>query len=299
LTSKAYPFIVAKKIVEDFMLDPRIEIAPLDTQGMHIHLAWAKAEGWNPGLEDHKTFCLADKHGFLGCWLDGRVIATISAVKYADQFGFIGFYIVDPKFRGQGFGRKIWDAGLARLQGIRTGLDGVVAQQDFYRKSGFITAHRNIRWQGLAKVYPESSMQSPSNIHFASMQEYDARHFGCSRANFLYHWLRQEQAFVRVSMHDSTIQGYGVIRKCHSGYKIGPLFADNPGIAESILHALLSAVPEGSDFYLDIPENNPEARRLCEEHAMSPVFETARMYKGTKPCLPLSNIFGITSFELG
>jgi hypothetical protein len=34
-------------------------------------------------------------------------------------------------------------------------------------------------------------------------------------------------------------------------------------------------------------------------YAMSPVFETARMYKGAAPKLPLERIFGITSFELG
>jgi hypothetical protein len=29
------------------------------------------------------------------------------------------------------------------------------------------------------------------------------------------------------------------------------------------------------------------------------VFETARMYKGSAPVLPLDNIFGVTTFELG
>lgn len=32
---------------------------------------------------------------------------------------------------------------------------------------------------------------------------------------------------------------------------------------------------------------------------LAPVFETARMYRGAMPRLPLERIFGITSFELG
>jgi hypothetical protein len=32
---------------------------------------------------------------------------------------------------------------------------------------------------------------------------------------------------------------------------------------------------------------------------MSKVFETGRIYHGTPPELPLDNIYGITSFELG
>jgi hypothetical protein len=32
---------------------------------------------------------------------------------------------------------------------------------------------------------------------------------------------------------------------------------------------------------------------------MTAVFETARMYTGQAPALPLDRIFGVTSFELG
>jgi hypothetical protein len=32
---------------------------------------------------------------------------------------------------------------------------------------------------------------------------------------------------------------------------------------------------------------------------MAPVFETARMYTGHAPDLVLSNVFGLTTFELG
>ncbi len=32
---------------------------------------------------------------------------------------------------------------------------------------------------------------------------------------------------------------------------------------------------------------------------MTAMFETARMYTGTAPELPLDRMFGITSFELG
>jgi len=32
---------------------------------------------------------------------------------------------------------------------------------------------------------------------------------------------------------------------------------------------------------------------------MKPVFETARMYTGCAPALPLARAFGVTSFELG
>jgi len=32
---------------------------------------------------------------------------------------------------------------------------------------------------------------------------------------------------------------------------------------------------------------------------LAPVFETARMYRGKAPVVPLKNVFGVTTLELG
>ena len=51
--------------------------------------------------------------------------------------------------------------------------------------------------------------------------------------------------------------------------------------------------------YLDLPEPNAAARALCDRYNLKPVFETARMYRGPVPDLPLGQIYGITTLELG
>ena len=123
-------------------------IRTMTRQEMDIAVDWAAAEGWNPGLYDAHCFNLADPTGFLVGLLGDEPIASISVVKYGNSFGFLGFYIVRPEYRGRGYGMRIWNAGLASLQGRTIGLDGVVAQQDNYRESGFTLAYRNIRYQG-------------------------------------------------------------------------------------------------------------------------------------------------------
>lgn len=75
------------------------------------------------------------------------------------------------------------------------------------------------------------------------------------------------------------LAGYGVIRKCRRGYKIGPLFADREEIAETLFLALTGRIP-GEEFFLDIPEPNAAAGLLVRRHNMQSVFETARMYSG-------------------
>ena len=105
-------------------------------------------------------------------------------------------------------------------------------------------------------------------------------------------------AFAAGFVEDENLKGYGMIRSCREGHKIGPLFADNPAVAE-FLFDQLSARVEGEPLWLDIPENNPDAIALANRHGMSEVFGCARMYFGNTPDLPWQNIYGITTFELG
>jgi hypothetical protein len=98
--------------------------------------------------------------------------------------------------------------------------------------------------------------------------------------------------------HGGTILGYGMIRKCFTGYRIGPLFADDEIIALEIVEALLSNIP-GELYYLDIPEPNTASLKIVQQCNMQKVFETARMYTKEIPNAPLHKVFGITTFELG
>ena len=38
---------------------------------------------------------------------------------------------------------------------------------------------------------------------------------------------------------------------------------------------------------------------MAREAGMEPAFETARMYTGAAPPIPVARVFGVTSFELG
>lgn len=260
---------------------------------------WAAAEGWNPGLRDADCFHAADGGGFLVGVLGEEPVATISVVKYDETFGFLGFYIVKPGHRGHGHGLAIWNAGLERLRGRVIGLDGVVAQQDNYKRSGFTFAYNNVRYEGMriAGARTDAAIVDLATLPFSQVAAYDAPFFPADRTRFLACWIRQGRALGYV--RDGRLAGYGVIRPCRVGFKIGPLFADDARIAENLFVALQSDLPEGAAVFLDAPAPNTEAVALAKRHGMKPVFETARMYTGAAPQLPLERLFGVTSFELG
>jgi len=276
-------------------------IRTMTRQEVDIAVDWAAEEGWNPGLYDADCFYAADPNGFLVGLLDDEPIATISVVKYGDSFGFLGFYIVKPEYRGKGYGIQLWNAGLALLEGRTIGLDGVVAQQDNYKKSGFTLAYSNVRYQGCGGGhYPADSGIVPlSTLAFDDICAYDRPFFPDDRREFLKCWINQPQSTALGILRNNKLAGYGVLRICRSGYKVGPLFADSPECAEQLFLALNSYVPEGAPVFLDVPAVNAAAVDLVTRHHMVVSFETARMYTGQSPDLPINRLFGVTTFELG
>lgn len=283
------------------MSDANYHIRCMTRPEIDLCVSWSAAEGWNPGLYDADAFYAADSEGFLVGLLNDEPIACISAVRYGEHFGFIGFYIVAPGYRRQGYGLKLWNAAMQRLEGRLIGLDGVVAQQDNYRKSGFEFAYNNVRYQGTTsrKDSFNTSVVDLAKVPEAVLFAFDRALFPAPRTPFLSSWLSRPGTVAKACIKDGVMQGYGVIRPCKMGYKIGPLFADNPQIAQMLYEALVSQVESGAQVQLDIPQTNPHAPALVERNNMQPVFETARMYTGQAPNLAIHNIYGVTSFELG
>lgn len=276
-------------------------IRTMTRQEVNIAIDWAVEEGWNPGIYDADCFYAADPNGFLVGLLDDEPVATISAVKYGSSFGFLGFYMVKPEYRGKGYGMQVWNAGLKLLNGRNIGLDGVVAQQDNYKRSGFALAYSNVRYQGFGggNYSADSSIVPLSTVAFDDICAYDKPFFPDNRREFLRFWIDQPQCTALGIVQDNKLAGYGVLRACRTGYKVGPLFADSPEYAEQLFLALNAYAPEGAPVFLDIPAVNSAAIELVNRHNMIVSFETARMYTGQIPDLPINRLFGVTTFELG
>jgi hypothetical protein len=277
-----------------------LHIRSMRPDEISLAIDWAAAEGWNPGLADAACFATVDPEGFLIGEINGAPAATISCVNYDARFAFLGFYIVRPDLRGRGYGLRIWNAAIAHAGARVIGLDGVVAQQENYRKSGFQFAYANIRYGGTvtAPELPRSDVMTLGNVPLAGVEADDATVFPAPRSAFLRAWIGAPSHTGCAIVQDGRLAGWGVIRPCRKGLKIGPLVADDRTTAETVLSALLARVG-GGEIFLDVPGTNRDAVALAEDLGLAPVFETARMYTGTIPPLRLERVFGVTTFELG
>lgn len=271
---------------------------------LDIAVDWATKEGWNPGLHDADVFWNTDPKGFYALVKCEEMIGCVSGISYSGEFGFGGFFILKPGFRNQKLGTELATYFLkafpSRLKkGAAIGGDGVFNMQPTYEKWGFKFSHRDLRMEGITKKEAFSaSVSKISSKDFIAINNFDKAVFGFDRSVFLKGWLNLPESMAYKYKDGEKIKGYGVVRKCVTGYKIGLLFASDYKTAHELFKALSSYVAN-SLVYLDIPEINKDAVKLAKEYKMKEMFGCARMYLGSAPKLPYTKIFGVTTFELG
>lgn len=276
------------------------QIRRMTPDDVAVAVEWARREGWNPGLHDAQMFYQADPNGFFIGELDSEAVAVGCAVIYDAAFAFCGLYIVAPEHRGKGYGLALTQARLAYCGDRNIGIDGVLENVSIYERIGYRKYYQNARYEFTAGEAPArpASIQAIDQVDFDTLTQYDRQCFPAARETFLRTWIHQPDALSLAWVEQGQLKGYAVRRRCHEGYKIGPLFADDPSIAEHLLLACQEGV-RGETLIVDMPETNAAALALAASYQMELSFATARMYQKGLPDLAYDKIFGITTFELG
>jgi GNAT superfamily N-acetyltransferase len=281
-----------------------IVVATAENGGLKWLFDNAKREGWEPGFHDLDMYSKVDPNGFFVGMLDGNIVGGISAVAFDDAIGFIGYYIVDPAARGNGFGLKLFQRAMEYMGSRNIGLDGLLVQVPNYEKNGFKVYHNHARYQGcsisLESVFPCSNIVSLDAVGRSEIVEFDKKYFPVARVGWIEDWIALPGGITAAYVEDSVLKGFGVLRPCVSGFRLAPLYADNMDIASKLLANLRAQLPDGSVFFMDIPTLNVDATRmLTEDCGMIYLWECSRMYTSGLPDINWAGTYGLSSLELG
>lgn len=284
-------------------LPPGYRIDQMTRAEADILDGWAAAEGWNPGLSDIDIAWSYDPDAFIALRKDNTLAGGGAIIGYEGAAGFMGLFIMRYDLRRQGLGRVLWHERLKRLRArLRSdapiGMDGVFEMAPFYESGGFQYLYRDLRFEGTATGVRDPAVVPLDQIPWPDLAAYDAQVSGLRREGFMRAWLEQEGGHGFALHEAGAITGYGYLRPCRVGFKLGPLYASNAATARRLLLSLLSAA-QGSQVQIDVPEPNSAALDLMNELGWHDTFGCARMASGTPPAASVEQIFGVTSFEFG
>jgi ribosomal protein S18 acetylase RimI-like enzyme len=274
---------------------------------LDVLLASAADEGWNPGVHDAEAFWAADREGLWVVEIDGMLVGGAAAVRHDDHVGAIGMFLVRPELRGSGIGRTVLRSlldGLGRrlAPGAGISLDAPVGRESLAAQFGFRASHRIMRMSGTGTV-SDRGAQSAALRNLAAVPAhdviaYDATYIGAERPDFLRHWIKPAGGLGIAAVEGGRLVGMGAVRRCRSGLTVGPLFADSPELADSMLRAL-SAHAAGQPLHLDVPASNSAAVELAATHGLTERSAFTRMVRGDIPTVPADEVYGVTAVALG
>ena len=292
-------------------MESLLRIKALERSDISTIIDWARNEGFAPGRGDVEIYRNTDKQGMWMGWLGNTPVGCISAIRYNEEYGFIGLYLVAEKWRRQGYGRALWNKAMDHMDGLPCiGLEAAESMRDVYQRHGFQPSSTTTRWQLISDGSITEQRKSlkgfnlvPGNgISEAEVQMYDAHREPSPRPHFLHLWLTHKAGSVfALADQAGKCHGFGRIRpsllRKGEGWRIGPLMADTPEGASHLLSGLV-AKHEGV-IWIDSPGLNLQAGQILKASGFSPIGKTIRMYRGLPPAGNLEEVYGLACLELG
>jgi len=135
------------------MVETPLTIRPLVPSDIPTVTAWARQEGFSPGVGDVAIYRQTDRQGLWVGWLAQEPVGCIAGVRYNNAYGFIGLFLVAPPHRGRGYGVRLWRHVLDHLADLPCiGLEAAPDRIEDYAGWGFVPASATTRWQRGAEL---------------------------------------------------------------------------------------------------------------------------------------------------
>lgn len=232
----------------------------------------------------------------------GQVVGVGSGIAYG-ALGFVGNMIVDARYRRRGLGSAILVAViefLAELGVVRFELFATAEGRTLYARHAFEAAGRS------AMVRVHRGIEAPDlgiTVSAASPEEqdelasFDAPRFGGDRVRLLRGMLADQSRPLMLARLGGEVVGYAWLRP--DGERVGPLVADSPEAAVTLLAEAFVRMPGAEVIGLNLPAGNRlGAQRLAELGAAIEPWD-GRMARGPQVPRRDEAIYGNTVGALG
>lgn len=245
-------------------------------------------------------------HAFARCFVidgEGDMAGVGSGIVYG-PLGFVGNMIVAEAHRRRGVGSAILEAVTAFLEAAgcrRLELNATREGRPLYERHGFASTGRSATTQLGRDLHlsrdPSVSLRRLDPDGLEALVAYDRPRFGGDRRALLELLLGDPDAVFVAAERNGAIAGYACFRT--DGPRVGPLLADEPSVAETLLAEAFESLPDATEIRLNLPpDNRPGAEWL---RALGLAIEPwdGRMARGPRLPRREETIYGMTVGALG
>jgi GNAT superfamily N-acetyltransferase len=234
--------------------------APLAASELPAAEALVREAGWNQLAADWEIFrALGTVHA---ARTGRRVVATAATLPYG-EFAFISMVLVAGTHRRHGLGTSLLKHCVAELDksGQVPVLDATPAGRPIYRTLGFEDSwgyHRLARPDTQA-VGDHPAPADGTNVRkiddadWPHLCAYDAKAFGADRQALLQRLRGRLPAAEWIAERQGKIAGFMLGRDGRSASHIGPLVAEDDGVARALLARALASI--NGPIYLDFADS--------------------------------------------
>ncbi|GFY37713.1 acetyltransf_18 domain-containing protein [Trichonephila inaurata madagascariensis] len=241
---------------------------------------------------------------------EGEVIGVCCAVIHHPNLAFVGVYAVREKYRGCGIGKEVWDKCMKHVENMNVVINAVPDKVLLYRdKGGFPILETEwacvvneteepINHEALSNEVPDGVEIVPfQDSHLPAMFEYDLALIGYDRKLALELNCKEFDSKTFVAFKDGKCVGFGTIkRSCHNVGQVGPLYADDPAVAEVMLRTLIESHPDVKGFAMMTISSNVPANNFIKKIGCPTTEECPRLYRKEKVEVDKSKV--IAHFDL-
>lgn len=269
---------------------------------------WCINEGWNIGIYDSDIYYKIDPTGHFVAKTTNN-IASLSLIKHSPYFFTLGPFIVHKWYRKLGIGEAILNATIANMEHDHpkagTILFSVPEQIERYKRIGFIPCINIERWyvKSIEPTHIKNECRAITRQLVPYINQYYQQHHIVSREILLNELLLKPEINGLVFIENNIIKGFGFIRRCIRGFRIGALIADTPVIAKELINELL-VFAHSEPAFIDVPSSNLNASFCMNALNAQKVAteDTIMMMKGTDHYNYLKKLdhhYGLFSLEIG
>ncbi|GFU33816.1 n-acetyltransferase domain-containing protein [Nephila pilipes] len=243
---------------------------------------------------------------------NGDIVGSLCLTRNHDDLYFSGIYCIHEKFRGLNIGIRLCAAVLSRVENKNILGNVVNAMVEKYIKAGdlpymdenFTTVKNYIPNSVTPNVLTNNGL--PENIEIEPYQEnllssiaqYDATIAGFERKHILELSCKEKDSQTLAAFKDGTCIGYGSIkRSCFDAGRVGPLFADDPVVAEALLKKLLESFPQRKGFAMMTLRDNIIANSFIRRLGNPETDTCVRFYNKEKLKVDTSRIYAVTDMN--